>query len=153
EFRQFALGEESFQHQDPPCVVLFAQLGGDLGLDQRQAVGILERGQHARESVAVGVGLHHGEHLRAGRLGARARKVVAQCSEIDLGVQRARHAADVSWRWSAEYVADKMTISSAAAWSASPGMGISGKHGIKPSPRDDPHYNHLTGALEYCRAR
>jgi hypothetical protein len=79
EFRQFALGEESFQHQDPPCVVLFAQLGGDLGLDQRQAVGILERGQHARQSVAVGVGLDHGEHLRAGRLGARARKVVAQC--------------------------------------------------------------------------
>ena len=95
EFRQFAFGEEAFEQQDPPRVMLFAQVDRDVGLDQRKSVGVLERGQHALESVAVRVGLDHREQLRAGRLFARTRKVVAQCSEIDLGVQRTGHAAGV----------------------------------------------------------
>ncbi len=131
EFRQFALGEKSFEQQDPARVPLFAQFDRDVGLDQCKAVGVLERGQHALQSVAVRVGLDHGEHLRAGRLFAHARKVGAQRSEIDLGVQRTGHAAVVRLRWSGKHAADMTTKPATTARRRPPPLGVFRKHGIK----------------------
>ena len=92
DLAQLALGEKSFEQQDAAHVVLLAQHHRGIELDQRQAVGVLERRQDAREAVAVGIGLDHRQHLRAGRLFAHARQVAAHRGKVDLGVQRSGHA-------------------------------------------------------------
>ncbi len=48
ELRQLALGEEALEQQDAPRVAALAQFECDVGLDQRESVGFLERGQDAK---------------------------------------------------------------------------------------------------------
>ena len=94
ELRQLALGEEAFEQQDAPRVVSLAQVDRRIGFDQRQAVRILQRGQHAREAVPVRVGLDHRQHLRVGRLRAHQREIGAQRGEVDLGEERSGHSPE-----------------------------------------------------------
>ena len=48
DLRQLGFREKALEQQDAPRVALFAQLDRRIELDQRQAVGVLQRRQHAR---------------------------------------------------------------------------------------------------------
>ncbi len=91
EFRQLAFRKKPFEQQDAPLVVPLAQLDRSVELHQRETVGSLQRRQHPGESMPVGVGLDHRQRLRARTLRTRQREISPQCSEIDLGVERAGH--------------------------------------------------------------
>ncbi len=78
--------------QDAARVMALAQPGRDIELEQRQAVGILQRGQDVVQAMPVRIRLHDSQYLRAGRQRANARQIGAQRGEIDLGVQRTGHA-------------------------------------------------------------
>ena len=95
ELGQFAFREEAFEHQDATRVAALAQVVRRFRLHQREAVGVLERGQHARQPVSVRVGLDDGEDLGARRPFADAAQVLAQRGKVDLGVERSGHAAAV----------------------------------------------------------
>jgi hypothetical protein len=55
--------------------------------------------------------------------------------------------------WSGKHAADMTTKLATTARRRPPPLGVFRKHGIKREPRDDPHYNHPTGALDQVRAR
>ena len=93
ELGQLVGGEKPFEQQDPPRVVRSAQLERGVELDDREAVRVRERREHAHEAVAVGVGLDHREHLRLGRARPDLREICAQRGDVDLGKQRAGHGA------------------------------------------------------------
>jgi len=88
DLRQLGGLEEALEQQDPPRIALCPQLDGRIELEQRQAVGVRERGQHAEEPVAVGIRLHDGEDLRFGCLHAHRFQVAPQRSEVHLGEDR-----------------------------------------------------------------
>ena len=73
---QFARLEEAFEQQDAARVARRrASSTRGVELDQREPVGVVERRQHALESVPVGIGLDDRQHLRARRVGADAREI------------------------------------------------------------------------------
>ena len=78
DLRQLALVEEAFDQQDAARVVLLAQRHRHVELEQREAVGFVERRQHAQQAMPVGVRLHDGEQLRPRRALARQRDVRAR---------------------------------------------------------------------------
>src|SRR5581483_3327956 len=62
-------------------------------LDQGKAVGIGERRQHARKSVAVRIRLHHRKHLCLGSAAPHHGKVGAQRCQVHLRMQGTGHGA------------------------------------------------------------
>ena len=97
ELWQLVGGKEALEQQDSARVVRGAERERGIELEQREAVGISERRQHAQEPVAVGIGLDHGQHLRVRRALAHERQVPAERGKVDLGKQRAGHGAATMW--------------------------------------------------------
>ena len=91
ELGEFALVEEALDQQDATRVQALAQRRRGLELDQRQAVGVVQRRQHALEPVAVRVRLDHRQDLGARRRLARTPQVRPQGRQVDLRVERAGH--------------------------------------------------------------
>jgi hypothetical protein len=83
--------EKSFEQKDAARIVLLAQDNGRAQLEQREAVGIGERGQHPQQPVSVRIGFDDGENLRAGGALASNRKVRPQRCQVYLGQDWASH--------------------------------------------------------------
>ena len=96
--RQFDSLEQSFEQHQPFRVTRFAQADRRIDFNQAETVGIRQRRQDAFETVAVGVGLDHRQHARAGGMRARDAEIVAQRGGIDGGGQRTHWWQD----WSTE---------------------------------------------------
>jgi hypothetical protein len=99
DLRQFGGVEESLEQQDAARVVQRAQPHRRVELEQREPVGIGQRGEHPGEAVAVRVGLDHREHLCAGRARAHERQVSGERREVHLGIERSGHGARRVLRW------------------------------------------------------
>ena len=69
----------------------FPQCNSCFEFEQREAVGLGQRGQHACEAVSVGVGLDDSQDLRAGGALPCNAKIGPQRGKIDLGQDRASH--------------------------------------------------------------
>ncbi len=65
------------------CPSHLTQTYGAVRLDQSKAVGSGKTAHAALEPVAIGIGLDHCPHQRAGRAGPRARQVVLHGIEVD----------------------------------------------------------------------
>ncbi len=95
---QLAFRKKAFEQQDAAQVALLTQSNRGIEFEQRQTVGVLQRGQHPRQTVAVGIGLDDCEDLRPRRLFAHARQVLAHRGQVDLCVKRTRHPGENALR-------------------------------------------------------
>jgi hypothetical protein len=74
DFGKLVRREETFEQQETARVSAQPQCNRGIELDERKAVGVLQRRQEAHESVSVGIRLYDRQQLRAGgELPRRAR--------------------------------------------------------------------------------
>ena len=90
-----AAGEIAAVPYVPADFPTLAQRNGGIELEQRQAIGLLERGQYPHQAVSVRVGFDDGEHLRPRGKLARTCEIRGQCRQVDLREKRTRHAAEM----------------------------------------------------------
>jgi hypothetical protein len=91
DLRELVRREKPLQQQDATRVSSVAQADRGIELDEGQAVGAIQRGEHLLETVAVRVGFHDSEHLRLGRQLAHAGEIGAQRGKAHLSVERTGH--------------------------------------------------------------
>ena len=91
DLRQLAGAKKTFEQQNSARIVMLAQRDRRVELEQREAVGIGQRGQHAHQAVPVGVGFDDGQNLGAWRTFARNAEIGAQRGQIDLCEDRTHH--------------------------------------------------------------